>query len=324
MRVSRETLTVVVAFVANLGVAVAKTVVAALTGSASMAAEAAHSWADTGNQVFLLVADHKARRPPDQSHPMGYGREAYVWSLFAAMGLFTAGGVVSIYHGVTELRSEVPVADYALGYVVLAIAFCLEAGSFLQALRRARREAADLGREVLDHALLTSDPTLRAVLAEDSAALVGVLVATAGLMLHQLTGEAWYDAAGSILIGILLCAVGVLLIDRNRRFLTGQAVEPPVHRAAVRRVQELDGVERVTRLRVEYVGPRQVLLVGSVGLDGDARESDVARTLRRLSDELERDPSVVEAVLTLALPEDAADLASDGGPVRDARTLGPG
>ena len=122
--------TVLIAFGANLLVAIAKTVAAALTSSASLVAEAAHSWADTGNEIFLLVAGRRARRPPDRAHPLGHGREAYVWSLLAAIGLFVAGAAVSLTHGVQELRNPEPASDFVVGYVVLAFSFVVEGISF--------------------------------------------------------------------------------------------------------------------------------------------------------------------------------------------------
>jgi len=219
---AESTTTVIVAFVANLAIAVAKTVVALITGSASMLAESAHSWADTGNEIFLVVADRRSRREPDASHPLGFGREAYVWSLFAAMGLFTAGAVVSVWNGVTKLFEPGGEESYTWAYIVLAIAFVLEGISFRQAFRQTRGEAHGLQRDVMEHALATSDPTLRAVFAEDAAALIGLVIAGLGIWLHQVTGDAAYDAAGSILVGLLLGVVAVILINRNLRFLTGQ------------------------------------------------------------------------------------------------------
>src|SRR3954462_12199689 len=118
---SESVLTVLLALGANLLVAVAKAVAAGITGSASLTAEAAHSWADTGNEVFLVVANRRSARPADRAHPLGHGREAYVWSLFAALGLFVAGGAVSITHGINELRTPEPAEDFLVGYVVLAV-----------------------------------------------------------------------------------------------------------------------------------------------------------------------------------------------------------
>lgn len=300
-------LTVVIAFAANFAVATAKTFAAVLTGSASMVAEAAHSWADTGNEIFLLVAERKAARPPDRDRPLGYGREAYVWSMLAALGLFVAGGVVSMYHGIQELGAEGEATSYTVGYLVLGVAFCLEGVSFVQAYRRTRAEARALGRDLLDHALGTSDPTLRAVLAEDSAALAGLVIAAAGMGLHQVTGDARYDAVGSILVGGLLCIVALVLFDRNRRFLTGEVADERIHRAVRERVEALPGVDHVGYLRLEFVGPRQILLVASIDLPGDDSESHVAVRLRALERELERTPQIVDAVLTPAVPEDQGD-----------------
>jgi cation diffusion facilitator family transporter len=297
-------LTVVIAFAANFAVATAKSVAAVLTGSASMVAEAAHSWADTGNEVFLLVAERKARRAPDTDRPLGYGREAYVWSMLAALGLFVAGGAVSVYHGIQEFDATGETGSYTVGYVVLAVAFCLEGVSFVQAYRRTRAEARALGRDFLDHALATSDPTLRAVLAEDAAALVGLVIAAGSMALHQVTGDGRYDAIGSVLVGVLLCVVAVVLFDRNRRFLTGEVADERIHQAVRERVEALPGVHRVGRLRLEFVGPRQILLVASIDLPGDESESHVALRLRDLEQQLERIPQIVDAVLTPAVPDD--------------------
>src|SRR6478735_5488389 len=136
---AESTLTVVVAFAANALIAVAKTVAAVLTGAASMLAEAAHSWADTGNEVFLLVAQRRAARAPDRAHPLGYGREVYVWSLFAAIGLFAVGAGVSITHGVQELVHPEPASDFGIAYAVLGVSAVLEGASFFQASRQAKR-----------------------------------------------------------------------------------------------------------------------------------------------------------------------------------------
>jgi cation diffusion facilitator family transporter len=303
---SESTLTVLVAFGANLAIAVAKTVAAVVSGSASMLAEAAHSWADTGNEVLLLIADRRSARPADDRKPLGYGREAYVWSLLAAIGLFVVGASVSIWHGVSELIAgeQGQGRGYALAYAVLAIAFALEGISFLQAVRQLRAEAQRLDRDLLTHALETSDPTVRAVFAEDASALIGIVIAAAGIGLHELTGVAAWDAVGSILVGVLLGVVAVVLIDRNRRFLTGEPGSEDLREAALARIQQLPDVAAVRYLRLEFVGPKQLFLVASVDLTGDDVESSVARRLRRLERELETDPYVVVAVLTVSEPDD--------------------
>ncbi len=136
--------TVILAFVVNGLIAVAKTAAAVITGSASMVAESAHSWADTGNEIFLILAERRGSRPRDDVHPRGYGRDTYIWSMFAAFGLFTAGAVVSIWHGITELGDDRPETDYLINYIVLAIAFVLEGISFRQAFTPIPLEGAGL------------------------------------------------------------------------------------------------------------------------------------------------------------------------------------
>lgn len=297
-----STLTVLLAFGANLAVAVAKSVAAAMTGSASMVAEATHSWADTGNEVLLLIANRRSRHAADRAHPLGYGREAYIWSMFAALGLFALGAGVSITHGIQELLHPEPASDFGIAYAVLGISFVLEAISFRQAYRQVRTEAVSADRDLLEHALKTSDPTVRAVFAEDAAALLGLVIAFAGVLAHQWTGSPVPDALGSILVGVLLGVVAVILIDRNRRFLVGEEASPQLRDAGLRALLTLPEVDRVTMLWMEYLGPRQVFLVGAVDLAGDAAEHTVAELLDRCERSLERHPHIRRAVLSLSTP----------------------
>ncbi len=222
-------------------------------------------------------------RPPDRAHPLGYGREAYVWSLLAALGLFVAGAAVSVTHGVQELIRPEPATDFVVGYVVLALSFVLEGISFLRSVRQARPTAELLGRDVIEEVMATSDPTLRAIFFEDSAALVGLVIAAVGLAAHQATGSSTPDAVGSILVGVLLAVVAVVLINRNRQFLVGEEADPRIRAAAIRALLEMPEVARVTYLRLEIVGPRMVYVIGDVDLVGDDPESHVAVRLRRSS-----------------------------------------
>ena len=250
--------------------AAAKSVAAVVTGSASLLAEAAHSWADAGNEIFLMFANRRSRRPPDLAHPFGHGREAYVWSLFAALGLFVAGATVSVAHGVQELLTPEPATHFAVGYIVLA----------------------------------TSDPTLRAVVAEDSAALAGLLITAVGLAAHQLTGSSIPDAVGSVVIGLLLAATALVLINRNRQFLIGQEADPRVRVAAIQALLDEPEVARVTYLRLEIVGPRMVSVIGDVDLTGDDSESHLAVRLRALEARISASPAVAGAVLSLSAPDE--------------------
>jgi cation diffusion facilitator family transporter len=297
-------LTVTIALLANGLLAVAKTVAAAVTGSAAMVAEAAHSWSDTGNEVFLLIAERTGRRPRDDAHPRGYGRSTYIWSLVAAFGLFSAGAVVSVWHGLTELLGEAGKASYIANYVVLALAFVFEGISFVQATWQVRGRASRFGLHPLRYVAATSDPTLRAVFFEDSAALLGLALAGAGIGLHQLTGRHEYDAAGSIAVGVLLAAVAVFLMRRNMDFLLGEGDSAAARSVVLAELLGHPDVARVTYLHLEYVGPQRLFVVAAVDLTGGGREPTLAVRLRGVETDIERHDQIEDAVLTLAQPGD--------------------
>jgi cation diffusion facilitator family transporter len=305
-QVDQSLRTVLIAFLANLLIAIAKSVAAGITASASMLAEAAHSWADAGNEIFLVIAERRSDRGRDSGHPMGFGREAYVWSMFAAFGLFTAGAVVSIWHGIQQLIDPEEASNYLVAYIVLAISFVLEGVSFIQAMTQARRLAAERRRSVPDLVLNTSNPTLRAVFFEDAAALVGITIATAAVALHQVTGSPTPDAIGSILVGVLLGVVAVVLIDRNRRFLVGEPVRSEIRQKVLQHLLARPDIDRITYLHLEFVGPDRLYLVASVDMAGDDVEHDLAVRLRRVERELEQEESIEEAVLTLATPDEVS------------------
>ena len=197
-------------------------------------------------------------------------------------------------------------SNFVVGYIVLAVAFVLEAISFLRSARQAGEEAESMQRDLIEHVLATSDPTLRAVFAEDSAALIGLVIAAAALAAHQLSGSAIPDAVGSILIGLLLAAVAIVLINRNRRFLVGEEADPRVRAAALRALLASPEVARVTYLRLEVVGPRTVSVIGDVDLTGDDTESRLAYRLRALEARITESPAVAGAVLSLSAPDEPA------------------
>ncbi|MBW8761360.1 MAG: cation diffusion facilitator family transporter [Microbacterium sp.] len=297
-------MTVFIAFLANVLVAVAKTVAALITSSASMVAEAAHSWADAGNEVFLLIADRRGGRTKDQRHPLGYGRSAFVWSLIAAFGIFTAGSIVSIMHGIQELSDTGPVESPLVAYAVLGISFVLEGASFTQAMVKSRRLARERGTSTWDFVLETSDTTLRAVFFEDAAALIGLALAGGAIAMHQITGLAAWDAVGSILVGVLLGIVALILIKRNVAFLVGTNASPTVRTRVGRALLASEQIQRVTYLHIEYVGPNRLFIVAEVDLAGDAREHDVARRMRAIEQQIEANAVVETVVLSLSVDDE--------------------
>jgi cation diffusion facilitator family transporter len=303
---NESTFTVIVALVANGLLAAAKTFAAILTGSASMAAESAHSWADTANEVFLLVAERRGSRPRNEEHPRGYGRATYIWSLVAAFGLFFAGAVVSIWRGVTELFGEPGEPSYTINYIVLGIALVLEGVSFLQASRQVHGAAKRWNLHPLRYVERTSNPTLRAVFAEDAAALLGILLAAAGIGAHQLTGNHMYDGIGSILVGVLLAVVAVFLMTRNMQYLLGEGIGSEMWSMVLAALLAHKEIERITYLHVEYVGPLKLFVVAAVDLTGDDREPELAARLRRLEADVELNEFIEDAVLTLAPADEPA------------------
>lgn len=309
---SDSLLTVLIAFFANLLIAIAKSIAAFITGSASMVAEAAHSWADAGNEVFLIIAERRGSKPRDAKRPLGYGKEAYVWSMFAAVGLLTAGAGVSIVHGIQELGSDETADSYVINYVVLGIAFALESVSFFQATRQTKGKAAAAGLHPLRFIHQTSNPTLRAVFLEDAAALTGLVIAGAGVVLHQVTGDAVWDAIGSIVVGVMLFAVSIFLVQRNRSFLVGEAISGVIRDRALSALIAHPEVERVTYLHLEFVGPERLFVVAAVDLTGNDDEASLAVRLKRVENAVQDHALIEAAVLSLSLPEDPALFSGEG------------
>ena len=217
--------TVLIAGAANIFVGVIKLVAGILVGSSAMLAEAAHSAADTLNQVFLLASLRQSARPADAKHPFGYGQERYFWSLLAAFGIFIAGAGFSIFEGLLALghtSNESPL----LAYLVLAAAALAEGTSLVRVLVQYRAEARRSHTEMLDQVRSSPDTTVRTALFEDSAAMVGLALAAFGLALRQVTGSPVWDGAASIAIGCLLIVVAVRLGMDNKEYLIGRAARP--------------------------------------------------------------------------------------------------
>lgn len=287
--------TVLVALIANLGVAATKVFAAIVTRSTAMTAEASHACADVGNQVLLVVAQRRSTRPADARRPFGSGREAYFWALMASIVVFVAGAVFSFREGITELLHPVRLTSFAMVYAVLAVSVTLDSVSLVQSVHQLRSEARVQSRDFLDQLMLTSDPTVRAVFAEDAAAIAGDVVAFGGVALHQATGSSAPEGWAAAIIGVLLVGVGVQLARRNRDFLLGEQAPPRAKERIRAAVAATPGVVSVGELLVTFVGPRQVWVLARVDVDdrlrGDQVESlvaEVEQTLRRASDHVVR------------------------------------
>ncbi len=275
--------TVVVAVAANLLVAVAKGVAALLTGSAAMLAETTHSIADTFNEVLLYVGVRSGARPADERHPFAYGKAGYIWSLLAAVGIFVVGGLFAIAVGVQTLRHPEPVTNVAIGVAVLLVSAGLEATSWRRARRQLRSEAAARHLDLGEYLVTSSDPTPTAVFLEDSAALVGIVLALAALVLHITTGSALWDGAASLLIGLLLIAVAVVLMRRNLALLIDEAAPADIRERLRQAVARESWVAEVAELTAVYVGPRHLLVLAHVvPVDSVDLPGNIGRLRRRL------------------------------------------
>lgn len=275
---SKETpFTVLGAIAANLLIAAAKFVAAAFSGSSAMLAEGIHSLVDTGNEVLLLVGLHRSKRPADASHPMGYGMELYFWSLMVAVLLFGVGGGFSIYEGIHRLGHPSERGSPAWNYAVLAISFVSEAASWSIALRALRRQGR--GASFWQQLHHSKDPSSFMVFGEDTAALLGILVAFAGVFLEQRLHATWPDAVASIVIGAILCCVAVYLVHETKHLLIGESAAPEV----LRRVRELattqPGVLEAWKPASVHLSPDEVLLILNVRFQPQLSAELVARTI---------------------------------------------
>lgn len=294
-----STLTVVLAGGVNLGIAGLKLVAGLVTGSAAILSEAAHSLADTLTEVLLLTALRRSDRPADRLHPFGYGKERYFWSLLAAVSIFVSGAVFAFYEGFsTVFGSPAEQANPVLGYVVLALAFALESVSWLQALRQVRSEAGTQNRSLATYLRLVDDPTPKTVLYEDSAALVGLVLAFAGLGLHQLTGSSIADGLASIAIGLLLAGVAYLLGRTNRGLLIGRQADPVLLTDIRAHLGSAPEIDAVVDLQTMLMGTDQVLVCARVDFEDSLSASAVEHACVRIAGELgERFTDVDEVFL---------------------------
>ena len=236
-----------------------------------MFAEAAHSLADTTNQVFMLVSIALGRRPPTESRPFGHAQERFLWTFVAAVGMFLAGAVFAIGFGAYELISGQGESEhFPLAYGVLGIAFIAEGTSWLRAVRQLRREAGRRGeRTVLDHARKSRDPNLKMVLFEDSAALIGLLLAAIGIGLNEVTGQKVFDPAASVLIGVLLVSVAFWMGRDVRHLLVGSAALPEEREAIAQVINEYDEVDGIHQLLTLVLGPDALLVAARIDLRDD-------------------------------------------------------
>jgi cation diffusion facilitator family transporter len=296
---------VAAALAANTGIAVAKGTAAALTGSPALFAETLHTLADAGNEVLLFVALRRSRRPPDASHPFGYGPERYYWALLAAIGMFVIGGAVSVWEGINALFHPPELDAFWVGVVVLIIALILDGSSRVVAVRTLRRQAAARGVDMRQLLRESPDPTVITVYMEDSIDVLGAGLALVALVLHKVTGSALPDALVTIVIGLLLGYAAARLTRRNRQLLTNQAVPERYVDSLRSRLVATDGIHGVAGVQAVYLGPGEVLVTADVIVEPGQNGQDVVAAISRArATVMSETPAVAWLALTPVEPGD--------------------
>jgi len=285
-------LAVVGALFANALIAIIKLAAALITGSSGMMAEALHSVADTTNQIFLLLGLKFYRRPATDKHPFGYGMERFFWSFIAAMFIFGVGATYAIYEGVEKLRHPHPPTNLIWAYIVLAVSFLLEAGSISLAIYQEMREAHHEGLRFFEYLRESKDPTAKTVLFEDSAALLGLIIAATGLVLtdFQVGGDvgAYWDGLASIAIGIVLAFVAFALARTSRALLLGEAATPRTVAAIRNAIEGHPNVDRLVELLTMHLAPKQILVNAHVNLRDGLLTDEIEQTIEEIEERIKQ------------------------------------
>jgi cation diffusion facilitator family transporter len=268
-----STRTLVVALLANLGIAASKFVAAAITGSSAMLTEGVHSVVDSTNQLLLMWGRHASKRPADTRHPFGYGRELYFWSFVVAVLVFALGAGVSIYEGILHIAEPEPAVSPLIAYAVLLVAFILEGWSTVEAYRDFNNSRGKLSW--WQAIRRSKDPPAFIVLLENGAAMAGIIAAAIGLALSQLTGDPFYDGAASVVIGLILAITSCLLAYESKALLIGEAADPELVSALHDMVVGRKGVTAVGQVLTVHSAPDQITAMLSVDFDDDITARDV-------------------------------------------------
>jgi len=274
------------ALIGNTLIAICKFGAALITGSAAMLAEGIHSTVDTGNQILLLHGIKKAKQPPDERFPFGHGKEIYFWSFVVAILIFAVGAGVSIYEGILHIRHPRPIENAQINYIVLGLAFIFEGAAWFFALHEFTRAKGKWG--YVEAVQRSKDPTLFVVLFEDSAALIGIVIAFFGVYLSQVTGILYLDGLASVLIGLLLAGTAIWLAYETKGLLIGEGAMP----GTVRGIREIlgahDHIEAVNEVLTLHMGPNYVLVNVSVDFRNDITADQVERGIARIDQDIKQ------------------------------------
>jgi len=288
-------------------------VASAITGSSAMVSEAVHSLVDTGNELLLLYGLHRAAKPPDADHPFGHGRELYFWSFIVSLAIFALGACASVYEGVQHLRSPVPIRNPVVNYAVLGLALFFEGGSWWVAFKQFRLAKGEVG--YWEAVRKSKDPTTFTVLAEDTAAILGILIALAGTVAAEVLGRPVFDGAASIAIGVLLGLIAIVLARETKGLLIGEPARSELVSSICAMARAQRGVERSNGLFTVHIGPRQVVAALSVDFTDSLTAGEVETIVADLEERVRKAHPEVVSLLVKPQKSDRADfmLARDEG-----------
>lgn len=320
------------ALAGNLLVAVTKMAAAAYTGSSAMLSESVHSVVDTGNEILLLYGLRRSSQPPDREHPIGYGRELYFWSFIVAVLIFALGAGVSVYEGIDHIRHPEPIVRPVVSYVVLALSFLFEGASWLYSLRQFSSAKGPMG--YYEAFRRSKDPPSFMVLFEDSAALLGIVIAAAGIYAASHLNAPIFDGVASILIGLVLAATAGLLARESKSLLIGEQAKPELTYAILRIAGEEPEVSRANGVFTVHLAPDQILAALSLEFADDLRATGVEDAVTTIEREIRAAyPSVVALFIKPqrdqvfreaqrqrlgSRPPDAVDFSPDPAPEQDS------
>jgi cation diffusion facilitator family transporter len=269
---------IIAAFIANLGIAIAKFVGFIITSSAGLLAEAVHSLADTGNQALLMLGGKRAERKPDAEHPFGYGRERYFWAFVVAIVLFSMGGLFALYEGIEKLRHPHEVDNLVVAIVILVVAIGLESFSLRTAYREASKRK-DPKQSWWQYIRAEKSPELPVVLLEDVGAEIGLLMALTGVLLAHYTDEPRWDAVGSIGIGLLLVVIAMTLAVEMKGLLVGESASPEHVEQIITALTSTDNVRSVIHMKTQHIGPDELIVATKVEFEPTLTVSELASTI---------------------------------------------
>lgn len=274
------------ALAGNTLIAITKFIAAGITGSSAMISEGIHSLVDTGNQGLLLYGMKRAKKPADEHFPFGHGKEIYFWSFVVAILIFALGAGISIYEGVIHILHPKPVSDTFINYIVLGLAILFEGAAWLFAFKEFTAVKGKWG--YIEAVQRGKDPSMFVVLFEDSAALLGLVVALVGILLADLTGILYFDGIASILIGLILGGTAVWLAYETKGLLIGEAANLPVRQGIRDIVQKADYVGHVNEVLTMHMGPDYILVNISVNFIDDAVSDDIEKAVAQMDKEIKQ------------------------------------